>query len=107
MKQFFFLILFSSASLGHSQNTDSLIIRKIYDHYLTNGKCYSNLEYLTLKIAGSISASSQAAQAVEWAKKAMYAAGADTVILQPCMVPHWVRGQKEKCNLFSAKSKSS
>jgi len=27
----------------------------------------------------------------------MLAAGADTVILQPCMVPHWVRGDKEIC----------
>lgn len=35
----------------------------------------------------------------------MYAAGADTVILQPCMVPHWVRGQKEKCTLSSTKLK--
>lgn len=29
----------------------------------------------------------------------MYAAGADTVILQPCMVKHWVRGKKEICKL--------
>jgi Zn-dependent M28 family amino/carboxypeptidase len=36
----------------------------------------------------------------------MYNAGADTVILQPCMVPHWVRGKKEVCYLKSAKGKS-
>lgn len=89
-----------------SQNHDSIIIRKIYDHYLTKSKCYSNLEELTTKIGGRLSGSPQAEKAVEWAKKAMYAAGADTVILQPCMVPHWVRGAKEKCFFTSANSKT-
>lgn len=84
-----------------AQNQDSVTLRKLYDFYLTKSKCYSNLEYLTTKIGGRISGSPQAEQAVQWAKKAMYEAGADTVILQPCMVPHWVRGKKEKCNLKS------
>jgi carboxypeptidase Q len=88
-----------------SQNQDSVTLRKLYDFYLTKSKCYSNLEYLTTKIGGRISGSPQAEKAVQWAKKAMYAAGADTVILQPCMVPHWVRGQKEKCTLTSSKLK--
>ena len=88
-----------------SQNNDSLIIRKLYDYYLTKSKCYSNLEYLTTKIGGRLSGSPQAEQAVIWAKKAMYAAGADTVMLQPCMVTHWVRGQKEKCILSYGGSK--
>lgn len=99
-----FSVIFLSLA-GSSQNQDSLLLRKLYTYYLTKSNCYSNLEYLTTKIGGRISGSPQAAQAVEWAKKAMYAAGADTVILQPCMVPHWVRGQKEKCLLTSAKLK--
>lgn len=81
------------------------MVRKIYDYYLTQSKTYSNLEYLATKIGGRLSGSEQAAKAVEWAKKAMYEAGADTVILQPCMVPHWVRGKKEKCVLTSPKLK--
>ena len=100
-------ILLSCYSTGFSQNNDSLVLRKIYDHYLLKSKCYSNLEYLTTKIGGRLSGSPQAEQAVQWAKKAMYAAGADTVILQPCMVPHWVRGQKEKCSLSSLKLKTT
>jgi carboxypeptidase Q len=94
---FSFVIIVASA-----QNQDSLTIRKLYDYYLTQSKTYSNLETLCLKIGGRISGSPQAAQAVEWAKKAMYAAGADTVILQPCMVPHWERGAKEKCYFTTA-----
>ncbi|PBQ31313.1 peptidase M28 family protein [Sphingobacteriaceae bacterium] len=103
---FIFLSLGFFKPVVFSQNQDSLVIRKIYDHYLTKSRCYSNLEELTTKIGGRLSGSPQAAQAVEWAKKAMYAAGADTVILQPCMVPHWVRGAKEKCSFTSAKSKT-
>ncbi|WP_317898449.1 M20/M25/M40 family metallo-hydrolase [Aurantibacillus circumpalustris] len=98
-----FFVLYFTAS---SQNKDSLTLRKIYDHYLTKSLCYSNLEYLTTKIGGRLSGSPQAEQAVQWAKKAMYAAGADTVILQPCMVPHWVRGQEEQCSFNSPKLKS-
>ncbi len=97
------LILFTTAL--SAQNNDSLALRKIYDYYLTNSKCYSNLGYLCFKIGNRLSGSSQAERAVAWAKKAMYEAGADTVILQPCMVPHWVRGAKEKCQIFSSDSK--
>lgn len=88
-----------------AQNQDSITLRKLYDYYLTKSNCYSNLQYLATKIGGRLSGSSQAEQAVEWATKAMYQAGADTVILQPCMVPHWVRGAKEKCQLTSYRTK--
>src|SRR5688500_13625757 len=84
---------------------DSVTLRNIYDYYLTKSNCYSNLEHLCTKIGGRLSGSPQAEQAVQWAKKAMSAAGADTVFLPPCMVPHWERGKKEKCNLTSAKLK--
>lgn len=88
-----------------SQNKDSVVLRKIFDYYLTESKCYSNLEYLTTKIGGRLSGSPQAEKAVVWAKKAMYDAGADTVYLQPCMVPHWVRGEKETCTSVNIKNK--
>jgi len=109
MKQaiIFLTPIFVFCFIASSQNNDSLILRKIYDHYLSKSKCYSNLEHLTTKIGARLSGSAQAEQAVQWARKAMYAAGADTVILQPCMVPHWVRGQKEKCFITSSKLKST
>ena len=81
------LFLLFTLSLN-AQNKDSISLRKIFDYYLTESKCYSNLEYLATKIGGRLSGSAQAAQAVIWAKKAMYEAGADTVYLQACMVPH-------------------
>ncbi len=93
------------SSILKSQNADSIQLRKIFDYYLTESKCYKNLEYLTTKIGGRLSGSPQAAKAVIWAKKAMYEAGADTVYLQPCMVPHWVRGEKEICSTTNIKNK--
>jgi carboxypeptidase Q len=100
----FFLFLFFSGVLC-AQNKDSLSLRKHFDYYLTKSYCYKNLEFLTTKIESRLSGSPGAAKAVAWAKKAMYEAGADTVYLQPCMVPHWVRGEKESCSSVNPKTK--
>jgi hypothetical protein len=81
------------------------MLRTIFDFYLTKSHCYSNLEYLSTKIESRLSGSPGAAKAVSWAKQAMYDAGADTVYLQPCMVPHWVRGKKETCFTKNSKNK--
>ncbi len=105
--QILFAFLLPVCISGKAQTNDTLQLRKLYDYYLSQSKCYSNLEYLCKKIGGRISGSAQAEKAVQWAKTAMYAAGADTVILQPCMVPHWVRGKKEVCNyVVSGKHKT-
>lgn len=84
-----------------AQSPDSLMLRKIYSEVLTNSTCYSNLDYLSNKIGGRISGSAEAQKAVEWTFKAMKEAGADTVYLQECMVPHWVRGAKESAKIIS------
>lgn len=101
-----FLLIFITLTLTSlSQPSDSLMLRKVFDYYLTQSKCYSNLEFLSTKIESRLSGSPGAAKAVVWAKRAMYAAGADTVYLQPCMVPHWVRGEKETCNFTNHQNK--
>src|SRR6266567_1756572 len=88
---FAFLILQSCIA----QNEDSIIIKKISDEVLTNGKAYENLRYLCKKIGPRLSGSPQAQKAVEATAGMLKDAGADTVYLQPCMVPHWIRGEKE------------
>lgn len=103
IKTLLILCIFSSS---FSQNQDSIAIRKIYDYYLTESKCYNNLEVLCKTIGGRLSGSPQAEKSVYWAKKAMYAAGADTVYLQPCMVTHWERGAKESAVLSYSKTKN-
>lgn len=94
-------ILATLSTLHVNAQSDSAIIRKIYTEALTNGKSYSNLDYLTNKIGGRLSGSPEAQKAVDWTFKAMKEAGADTVYLQECMVPHWVRGSKEIGKIIS------
>ena len=100
------LLLLISLS-AFSQTNDSLIIRKIYTETLENGKAYDWLRELTGEIGGRLSGSPEAAKAVEWAKKKMIEAGADTVFLQPVMVPHWVRGGKETAYILEANGNKS
>lgn len=89
-----FVCLFS---LGvKAQNADSIIIRKIADDVLINGTAYENLRYLCKKIGPRLSGSLQAQKAIEATAKMLKEVGADTVYLQACMVPHWIRGGKEK-----------
>jgi hypothetical protein len=84
---------------------DSLAVRKIYDEALLRGQSYENLRELCTKIGGRLSGSPQAEQAVQWSKVAMEKLGVDRVYLQEVMVPHWVRGAKEKAEIKPAKGK--
>ena len=96
-----------SISLSAQEKADSLTIRKIYSYHLTQSKSYTNLHTLCKDVGARLSGSKQSIKAVEWAKKAMICAGADTAYLIPCMVPHWVRGQKEKCEVYTGSSQLS
>lgn len=71
---------------------DSLLLRNISDEIMLHGTCYENLRVLTKQVGHRLSASPEAEKAVEWGRKAMLAAGADSVWLQPVDVPRWVRG---------------
>jgi carboxypeptidase Q len=82
-----------------AQPDDSVTIRKISNEILANGTAYENLRYLCKQVGPRLSGSPQAQKAVEATYKMLKDAGADTVYLQPCMVPHWVRGEKEKGNI--------
>src|SRR4051812_46153713 len=70
-----------------AQNADSITIRKFAEDILTNGKAYENLRWLCKKIGPRLSGSPQAQKAVEATAGMLKDAGADTVYLQPCMVP--------------------
>jgi carboxypeptidase Q len=76
--------------------SDSTVIKKIADEVMINSGAYENLRYLCKKVGPRLSGSAGAEKAVYATKKMLIDAGADTVYLQPCMVPHWVRGIKEE-----------
>jgi carboxypeptidase Q len=97
------LVLFSVA--GFTQRTafspkeDSLFIRKIADEILVNGKAYAQLTVLTKTIGARLSGSLAYCRAEIWGQQALRDAGAGKIYLQPCMVPHWVRGGVDSATL--------
>ncbi len=90
---FLAILLFSKISIA--QISDSAMIRKIFTEALTNGESYANLDYLSNKIGGRLSGSANAEKAVNYVDALMKKLNADSVFKQACMVPHWVRGEKE------------
>ncbi|MGZ3763291.1 MAG: M20/M25/M40 family metallo-hydrolase [Mucilaginibacter sp.] len=98
----FLFIIFSSGLL---KAQDSLMLRKIYDEELINGKAYDNLHYLCKNIGPRLSGSANAQKAVEWGEKLMESYGFDHVFLQEVMVPHWVRGAKEEGIIIDGKTR--
>jgi len=84
---------------------DSVFIRQIFNAALSNGHSYEWLRGLTQKVGPRLSGSAGAAKAVEYTRDAMVQAKFDHVFLQNVMVPHWVRGAKEKAYIISGKQK--
>ncbi|MGV3586337.1 MAG: M20/M25/M40 family metallo-hydrolase [Adhaeribacter sp.] len=99
----FSFFLFYSQAQG--QQPDSAVIRNIYREALTQGKSYENLRYLCTQIGPRLSGSEGAAKAVTYTQKLMESYGFDRVYLQEVMVPHWVRGEKEKASFKSSAGK--
>ncbi len=98
----FFLLL---AATAFSQKEDSLMIRKIADEVLENGKAYDNLRILCKTVGGRVAGSPQMLKAESWGVKTLQQSGADKVWLQECKVPHWVRGAKEEAYFMVAGKK--
>jgi len=103
MRKFLALLIMSCFSLSASaQSEDEKMIKAIFDRTLMEGQAYDNLDYLTNKIGARLSGSPQAAAAVEWSRQVMDSYGFDKVYLQEVMVPHWVRGAREKARIVNA-----
>ncbi|MGB0839646.1 MAG: M20/M25/M40 family metallo-hydrolase [Chitinophagales bacterium] len=112
MKKNYYLLLFLLASgllwgytytMSNSNevNEDQKMIRAIYSQVLEKGECYEDLRYLCKDIGGRLTASPQAAAAVEWGAQTLEQLGSDRVEKQAVMVPHWVRGEKEEARVIS------
>ena len=104
MKKILFIaISFLFVTNCFSQKEDSIMIKKISDDILTNGKAYDNLRHLTKKIGGRLAGSPQMTMAEQWGEQGMRSSGADRVIMQECKVPHWVRGGEDKAEVVGGK----
>lgn len=100
MKNNFFLLLMLplyifAQNVDADMQSDSAFIHQLSNNILSSSSAYDNLHYLTKNIGGRLAGSPQMVQAENWGVKALKEAGADTVIMQECKVPHWVRGGKD------------
>lgn len=96
MKKVLLILLFVPLFTLAQTNDDSIFIRNIANNVLMSKAAYNNLYYLTKHIGGRLAGSPQMVLAENWGMQAMKNAGANTVTMQECMVPHWVRGGKDK-----------
>ena len=94
MKKFLLFLPFLFAHSLFAQQKNSLTLKSFSDEIMLHGQSYENLRVLTKTIGHRLSGSDAAAKAVIWAKKTLEDAGADSVWLQPVMVPKWVRGNE-------------
>ena len=96
------IALFVFPLFAASQNPieDSLFIHKIAVNILSSDAAYNNLHYLTKNIGDRLSGSPQTYLAEQWGAQTMEDAGADNVIMQECMVPHWVRGGTDNATII-------
>jgi len=92
-----------SAAMG--QSSDSLSIRNIVNDIMKRGAAYENLRFLCKQVGPRLSGSPQGLKAVQETARMMKEMGADTVYLQECMVPHWVRGEKEVAKVMLSNGK--
>ena len=83
MKNFVFIVIAFLLTLqGYSQSEDSIMIKKISDEILINGKAYENLRHLTKQIGARLSGSPQMVKAERWGVQVMRESGADKEWLQ-------------------------
>ncbi len=92
------IILFYLPS--QAQQNDSMMLNRIFAEIMVNGKAYDNLRSLCKQVGPRLSGSDNAEKAIQLTASMLKIAGADTVYLQPCKVPHWVRGSQESANML-------
>ena len=91
-------ILFSvfTCFSGFAQSDDSVMIKKLADEILLNGKAPQNLFTLCKSVGTRLSGSAGWYKAEKWGLQVLQDAGAEKTYLQQCMIPHWVRRSEER-----------
>lgn len=95
---FLFLFLnsfFLTSGFSQSVENDSVMIKKIYDTALTQGKSYEWLDHIANKIGARLSGSIGEERIIAYTQERLKELDLDKVWLQPVMVPKWTRGFKE------------
>src|SRR5665213_1396834 len=88
-------------------DNDSIVFSKIYSEGYTSWEAYNTLKGLCAKAPKRLAGSPGAQVAVEYMEQVMKNYHFDKVWLQPCMVPHWVRGDHETGHIIDANGKTN
>ncbi|MEO0722900.1 MAG: M28 family peptidase [Bacteroidota bacterium] len=105
---FFFwtlLFLFLAAPLSaqtKQQEEDARYIRQIYDTALTEASCYDWLYHMCKGIGGRLAGSPESAAAISYTNHILDTLDMDSVYLQACTVPTWVRGDVEQVRIINS-----
>ena len=95
MKKLLLFLAIFFCFTANAQQSDSLIIAKIFNQALTNSECYPRLKILCKEIGPRLSGSLNGEKAVDYIHQLCINQKLDTSYLQVVTVPHWVRGAKE------------
>ena len=80
---------------------DAFYIKKIYDFTLSQSKCYSWLDTLSMQIGPRLSGSANNYQAIDYTADLLIEMGVDRVEKQECMVKNWKRNGKAQVTVIS------
>ena len=94
--------LFTIKAWGQNK-TDAEMIATFHEKAVVESKAYEWLEFLCKKIGNRLSGTPQLMAATYYSKSLMEQLNFDSVWLQPCQVPVWIRGEKEECRIVSSK----
>ena len=107
MRKFLLLVCCFPLIAQSQVNQDSVVIKKMSDEILTNGKAYDLLYELTKKIGGRLAGSPQQQNAAIWGKRNLEAMNPDKVYMQPCKTPNWQRGGKDFAAIVGINGKAT
>ncbi|MFA6437776.1 MAG: M20/M25/M40 family metallo-hydrolase [Bacteriovoracaceae bacterium] len=96
MKTRLFFCICLLGSVVTAQGSHTIVAQQIKNKGLTDLAAFEMLKDITISVGHRLSGSAGYEKAVVWAKRQLEAAGADSVWLEPVMIPKWVRGEIEQ-----------
>jgi hypothetical protein len=101
MKRLFIFLLTTLTLNAFSQNTDSLVLRKIFENAITNNEAYNNLHYLCTNTPGRLMGSENSIKALKYLKNYLESLDCDSVYLQEYKTDAW-KYNSSQASLLSA-----
>jgi len=97
------LLIFSTSLIRvEAQDEDALMIRKIHEEALVNGKAYSWLSTLCTQHGGRIAGSDAYVGAANFGRQTLASLPGVQAYLQDCEASYWKRGSKEEVRMMKS-----